>query len=232
MKASILFASLSLAACGGGSSLDPGSGNDPGDGTSTLLVRGNVNAEARLNNARTAAEFNTDFEVRITLAGQAVTTGTVTVTSSTGTYPLAFSEEQWRGRAPGYDEVYVLDIESGQDDVVGVRVDGPDFHFFTKPTAGATVDSTMPLEVTWDASQDADSAAIRADEIEWVSIEDSNKYMLAGGSLKAERDQAKTNELRLLRVNRVVPAGAVPGSEFSVSVENRIEVVAQPNPAL
>ena len=231
MKA-ILLASLSLAACGGGSSLDPGSGNDPGGGTSTLLVRGTVDAEPRLNNARNAAEFDTDFQVRISLAGQQVTTGTVTVTSSTGTYPLTFVEEEWRGRAPGYDEVYVLDVESGDNDVVGVRVDGPDFHFFTKPMPGATVDSTMPLEVTWDASQNADSAAIRAAEIEWVSIEDSNKYMLAGGSLKAERDQAKTNELRLARVNRVVPAGAVPGSEFSVSVENRIEVVAQPNPAL
>ena len=225
---------FSLAACGGGSDLDPGSGNDAGDGTNTLFVTGQVEASPALTNARTAAEFNTDFDVQILLNNNGVTTGTVTITSSTGTYALTYVGDtgRWEGRANGYDEVYILDIVSGADEVTGVRVDGPDFHTFVKPTAGATVDSTMPLEVTWDSDQDADTSAIRADKIDWVSIPDTGKFMLGVGALDADPDQAKENELRLMRLNRVVPAGAIAGSEFSVRVENRIDVVAAPNPAL
>lgn len=225
---------LSLAACGGGSDTDPGSGSDPGEGTNTLLVSGNVEASPALTNARTAAEFSTDFEVQITLNNNGVTTGTVTVTSSTGKYPLAYvgGTGKWEGRANGYDEVYILDIVSGTDEVTGVRVDGPDFHTFVKPTAGATVDSTLPLEVTWDSDQDADTSAIRADKIDWVSIPDTGKFMLGVGALDADPDQAKQNELRLMRLNRVVPAGAIAGSEFSVRIENRIDVIVAPNPAL
>ncbi len=232
----ISFASvLALTACGGGGSdLDPGAGDDPGDGTSTLLVDGDVSAEPRFSNARTSGDFDTDFSVRITLGGVGVTTGTVTVTGNAGTFPLTFVGDngKWEGRGLGYDEVYILDVVSGDNEVTGVRVDGPDFHFFVEPTSGATVDSTLPLKVTWDSAETADSTAIRADKIDWVSISDERLYMMAPGSLDADADQAKTNELKLARTNRVVPAGAVAGSQFSVRIENRIEVVAQPNPAL
>ncbi len=232
---SILTLLLGTAACGGtDSDLDPGAGNDPGAGTSTLLVNGKVEASPRLTNARAAAEFDTDFEVQITLAGQGVTAGTVTVTSATGTYPLTYvgGTGQWEGRAIGYDEVYILDVTSGEHEASGIRVDGPDLHSFVKPSAGAAVDSTMQLEVTWASDERADSMGIRTDKIDWVSIPDEGRYMLAAGALDADADQAKPNELRLERSNRVVPAGAIAGSEFSVRIENRIDVVAQPNPAL
>ncbi|MBA3499741.1 MAG: hypothetical protein M4D80_07095 [Myxococcota bacterium] len=225
---------LSLGACGGGSDTDPGSGSDTGEGTNTLFVSGNVEASPALTNARSSAEFTTDFEVQIKLNDVGVTAGTVTITSSTGKFPLTYVGDngRWEGRANGYDEVYILDIVSGTNEVTGVRVDGPDFHTFIKPTAGTTVDSTLPLEVTWDSDQDAETSAIRADNIDWVSIPDSGKFMLGVGALDADADQAKQNELRLMRLNRVVPAGAVAGSEFSVRVENRIDVIAAPNPAL
>jgi len=234
-SSSLSFAfALSLTACGGGDPLAPGAGDDPGDGTSTLQVNGSVQAEPRLSNARTAADFSTDFSVRILLNGVGVTTGEVYVTSSSGSVPLAYVGDngKWEGRAAGYDEVYLLDVKSGADEVTNVRVDGPDLHVFVKPTAGQTVDSTMPLEVTWDAGETADTTAIRADAIDWVSIPDEHAYMLAPGALDANASEAKTNELQLSRTNRVIPAGAIAGSEFSVRVENRIEVVAQPNPAL
>ncbi len=235
LMTALLAALGSVTACGGtGSDLDPGSGDDSGDGTNTLLVNGSVHADPRFTNARAAAEFDSDFSLRILLNGVGVTTGTVTITGNSGTFPLRYVGDngKWEGNGLGYDEVYILDVISGADEVTGVRVDGPDFHSFIKPTAGATVDSTLPLEVTWDSNEKADTTAIRADKIEWVSIVDTHLYMLAPGALDAERDQAKTNDLRLVRTNRVIPAGAVAGSEFSVSIENRIEVVAQPNPAL
>lgn len=228
----VLLVSI-LCACGGGD-LDPGSGHDPGAGTSTLLVDGTITARPRLVNARTGGDFDTELHVRVSLNQQPVTTGTVTVTSAGGTVPLTFRPDpaRWEGTAAGYDEVYVLDVHAGEDFVEGVRVDGPDVHVFTAPTAGATIDSTMPLRVTWACDQSAASAAIDVEELDALAIPDTGEYMLAGGALKAEKDKARENTIELVRTNRIAPAGAVGGSEFSVRIENRIQVVAQPNPAL
>lgn len=229
--ASILFV---LGACGG-SDLDPGSGNDGGEGTSTLTVTGNVSAEPRLSNARSGGEFDTEFSVRVERAGQTVSTGIVEVTSASGTVRLVFDPNnngRWRGTAPGYDEVYILDVEDGADNMLGVRVDGPDIHYFTAPTAGATVDSTMPLPVAWSSDDGADSASVRADNINDVAISDTGSYSLAPGALKAKPDQAETNDLELRRTNRVTPHGAAGGSEWTVTIRNEIQVVALPNPAL
>lgn len=223
-----------LAACGGGSVLDPGAGSDPGGGTSTLFVDGNVSARPRLTNGQSAIDFDTTFSVRVMLGQQAVTGGSVKVTSNSGDFLLTYrpQENRWEGIASGYDEVYILDVESGADKVTDVRVDGPDIHVIKKPTTGATVDSTLPLEVTWASDNTADSAWIDAEEIDDIAIPDSGKYMLAGGALKAEKDQARVNRVRVGRSNRVVPSGATGGSEMTVEIENSIEVVAQPNPAL
>lgn len=229
-----LATALVLAACGGGSSLDPGAGDDPGDGTSTLFVDGRASAEARLANARTNAEFDTDFSIRVLLNDVPVTTGTVTITSASGTFALTYSGEEgrWTGRQNGYDEVYILDVESGADNVFGVRVDGPDVHVFSAPVAGATVDSTMPLEINWNRDNTADIASIDTGRIDKLSIPDSGTYMLSAGALEAERDKARENAIQIERTDRVVPAGAVAGSEFSVRIRNAIGVVAAPNPAL
>jgi hypothetical protein len=63
----LIVSSICLVAACGGSDLDPGSGDDPGGGTSTLVVDGRVSAEARFVNARTSAELDTDFSVEVTL---------------------------------------------------------------------------------------------------------------------------------------------------------------------
>jgi hypothetical protein len=233
MQSSLLASTLilSLAACGG-SDLDPGSGDDPGTGTSTLMVDGSVSANSRLSNARTAGEFDTEFSVRIQLNGQNVTQGTVTMTSSSGTVVLAYNQDnngRWRGNGAGYDEVYILDVDSGLDYVHDVRVDGPTIHTFSEPLAGATVDATLPLMVKWN-EKNADSAAIDAENIDRISIADTGTYSVSAGALKSEKDKARENQIRLTRTNRVTPRGATGGSELSVSVENEITVVAMPNP--
>jgi len=223
---------LTIAACGG-SNLDPGAGNDPGKGTGTLAIEGSVHASPRLTNARTDAEFDTDFSVRVSLNNQTVTTGTVTVTSSTGKVPLTYrTDNRWTGSVPGYDEVYILDVETGPDKITGVRVDGPDIHVFSAPTAGAIVDPTVALIVKWDREDEADSAAMRAENLDSISIPDSGSYALAAGALRTDTDQARQNTLRLTRTNRVIPAGTAAGSTWSVSIENEIEVVTEAQPLL
>lgn len=230
-----LLTAGALTACGGtDSTLAPGAGNDPGAGTGTLRVEGSISADSDRPNAELAADFTTDFRVRIQLAGANVTTGEVTVTSAGGTFPLTYdgANNDWTGRAPGYDEVYILDVVSGADEVTGVRVDGPDIHTFSAPLMGATVDSALVLALAWDRREQADTATLDVPELDTIAITDTGDYDLSAGALKASPDQAETNDLRLRRANRVIPSGAVVGSELSVSVRNEIDVVAQPNPAL
>lgn len=223
-----------LAACGGGSDLDPGAGNSAGTGTSTLLVDGDIEARPRIDNAQRAGDFDTHLSVRVTLNGQPVTTGTLTVSSRSASKGLVYdgATSKWDATVPGYDEVYVVDVEAGADYVEGVRVDGPDLHYFTAPTAGATVDSTVATQITWKAEQEATTARIDAEEIDKITIPDAGQYLLAAGALKADQDTPRENIIDLTRSNRVSPAGAVGGSELRVSVTNRIQVIAQPNPAL
>jgi hypothetical protein len=229
----LLVSILGAGACGG-SETDPGAGDDPGKGTSTLFINGDITAQPRLTNARDHGDFDTEISVRVTLNQQPVAAGTVTVRSASGTIPLTYRPDpaRWEGTAAGYDQVYILDVESGADSVKGVRVDGPDIHVFTAPTAGATVDSTQPLRVAWDSDQTADSASMDTEQLDRVAVPDSGEFTLAAGSLKAERDKAVENSIGLTRTNRVTPAGAVGGSDFSVRIENHIDVIAQPNPAL
>lgn len=225
-----LFATL--AACGGGDPLEPGAGDDPGTGSSTLLIDADVHAGERLPNAREAADFDTELHVRVEKDGERVESGSVSVTSAGGTVELAFDAAddggRWRGLQAGYFEVYELDVTSGDDFVAGVRVDGPALHYFTTPTAGATVDATAALDVSWAAAEVADTATIRTKEMDEVTIDDAGGYTLAVGSLKSKPDETEQEELRLRRAARITPAGAVAGSELRVEISNRIELVVAP----
>ncbi|HWU89233.1 MAG TPA: hypothetical protein VN253_18330 [Kofleriaceae bacterium] len=221
--------STALAACGGGP-LDPGAGNDPGNGTSTLLIDGQAIATPQLSNARSAADFETSFSVRITLAGQTVSTGTVSVTSAGGTVPLTFNNGRWEGVGAGYDEVYRLDVESGADNARSIRVDGPDIHTFTAPAPGAVVDAPAAIDLTWSRDDEAESASLRTEQIDELAVPDSGRYQLPPNALKSERDKPHENTIRIRRQNRVVPSGAVGGSEWRVRIDNSIQVLANPNP--
>ncbi len=223
---------LDLAACSG-SNLDPGAGNAPGTGTSTLVVAGSAHATSRMVNAKVDTDFNTDFSVRVTLNNQTVTTGTVTISSASGKVPLTYqlATTFWTGTTPTYDEVYILDVVSGPDKAEGIRVDGPDIHTFSAPTEGAALDSTMPNVIKWNRNDTADSASMRTDGIDKpITIPDSGSYSLAAGSLRADQGVARPNTLRLSRSNTVVPKGATGDSNWTVTIENDLDVVANPLP--
>lgn len=230
----IFAAFFVLAACGG-SPLDPGAGNSLGTGTTTLSVDGNARAHAQIANAKSATDFSTDFEVQVMLNNTPVTTGTVEIKSSKLTTELTFSTQnggQWTGTAAGYDEAYELNVISGADKVLGVIVDGPDIHAFTLPQLGATLDSTIANDMKWSRAAAADVATFRVGDLDRLTIADTGDFSIPPGSLKADQQQARPNQLTLTRENHVSPKGAVPGSTFSVSVDNELDVVAQPNPAL
>jgi hypothetical protein len=230
-----LLTSVLLAACGS-DALDPGEGSDPGGGTNTLYVEGRASAEPRIVNA-TANDFDTEFSIDLSLNGAPVTTGTVTITSRFATTPLSFidtsnGQGRWEGRAGGYDQSYQLDVKSGTDEVTGVIVDGPDLHRITGPAAGATLDSTVATNLTWDREDGAQIITFRSDAVDRITITDSGSYSMGPGVLKAEKDQTRENRLELRRTNHIAPHGAIGGSDFAVSVEQYVDVIAQPDPTL
>ncbi|MCB9563512.1 MAG: hypothetical protein H6708_24190 [Kofleriaceae bacterium] len=216
-----------LAACGG----TPSDADDPGSGTRTLRVEASITATPDVSNAQTSADFTTEFSIRIDKAGTPITSGTVTVTGNAGPIALTWSDPnggRWRGSAPSYDQVYQLDVVAGADTVEGVVLAGPDVHVFTAPTPGATVDATLPLDVAW-ASQDvATSTSIKTREIDPIGIDDTGSYQLAVGTLRSKPTEVEQEELRLTRSTRIEPAGAVAGSQLTVSIDNRIDLVVAP----
>src|ERR1041384_6401646 len=82
-----------FTACSSGGGLDPGAGNDPGTRTGTLIVGGSVVATPLHANARTAREFTSELRVVVQAGGGLASTGTVTVTSASGTVALTFSDD-------------------------------------------------------------------------------------------------------------------------------------------
>jgi hypothetical protein len=222
--------SLTLLAACGGNALDPGSGHDPGTGTRTLFVDADVQASPQITNAATPSGFETHIEVRIEKAGAAVTTGTVTVSSNGGDVALAFNstENRWSGRQAGYYEVYELNVQSGDDAVESVRVDGPALHYFTSPVAGATVDALMPLAVRWSREEAAETATFDTEEMDDLQIADTGSFEVPIGGLKSNGGEPTQERLRLDRHSRVSPAGAIAGSELRVEVRNEIDLIVQP----
>jgi len=229
-----IFASILLLAACSSDPLDPGAGSDPGGGTKTLLVEGHATAEPRFANAKLATDFETDFSVRISLNNNDVTTGSVMISSRFGMTPLAWNgnDNRWNGRMANYDEVYQLDITSGEDKVAGVIVDGPDIHVFTAPAPGATLDSTVQNPLKWNRDEAAAITTFDSQEVNRVNIDDTGEYMMGVGVLRADRDQARDDTLELSRTNHVVPSGAIAGSDFAVTIRNELDIIVAPNPAL
>jgi hypothetical protein len=224
---------LVLGACSDSAdSLAPGAGNQAGTGTGTLTVDGIVLASPNRFNASANGDFETEFSVRVLRGNQAVANGTVTIATATGKIPLTYESGRWRGTAPIYDEVYVLDIASGADRVDEVRIDGPDVHKFTEPAAGATVPGAMPVTIKWKRGDEADSAAVRTETIDWIAIPDAGSFALPAGSFRPDTTKPVMHTLRLARTNRVVPAGATAGSTWSVTIENQLDVNTDPQPRL
>jgi hypothetical protein len=223
---------VGLAACAA-ADLVPGVGNDLGRGTGTLVLDGSVRAQARVFNARRSADFDTAFSLRLFRDNRAVTTGTVTITSATGKISLTISDGRWTGAAPSYEQVYQLDVIIGEppgpvDTIQGLRIEGPDIHVFSDPPAGSNVEAARPLPIQWERSAQAEAAAVRTEMSDWIEILDSGSCALASGSVKADRAEVRQHRLSLSRSNSVVPTGGAAGSRWTVTIENQLNVMTQP----
>ena len=84
-----------------------------------------------------------------------------------------------RGRLPGYDEVYRLDVVGGADKVHGVIVDGPDIARRSphRPRARRSTRRCANM-VKWNRDDEAEIATFRADKIDRLTIPDSGSYTM------------------------------------------------------
>ena len=213
----------------GSGSGDAGVIDNPGTGTSTLVVDATASAEPSVVNSADPSNFTTTFAVRVTKDATDITTGTVSITSSAGSVALLFDTTtmRWRGAQAGYFQNYSLDVTSGADNVAGVTVHGPDIHTITAPATGATVDSEVPLAITWARTEMAEGAVLRTREINNVAIEDSGTYMLAMNALRSKPNETEVEEVEITRSQRITPAGGAAGSSFRVTIRNGISLVVQ-----
>ncbi|MBL8680298.1 MAG: hypothetical protein JNK05_14070 [Myxococcales bacterium] len=212
-----------LAACG------PGSPNNPGTGTQTLQIDGNVSSSERQSNAQTPEQFSTDFDVRVTKAGAVVSDATVVVRSSCGEVTLTFDmgSGRYTGNQSSYCTTYTLDVTSGADRVAGVTVAGPAIHRITAPMDRQNLDPRQSVLVTWTPGG---SGSARVETRDYsTTVDDRGSAGIPAGRLRSDVGTATNERVRVTRSSRVVPAGATGDSSFSVSLRNAVEVFTVTN---
>ncbi|GAC1655222.1 MAG: hypothetical protein NVS4B3_19770 [Gemmatimonadaceae bacterium] len=222
-NATLGLALLAVAAgCGGRSATAPAvARNNPGTGTSTLMVSALVDA------VNVAGGFSTDYTVTVQdRLGAAVSGATVTINNPTAG-PLTLPET-----APG-SGVYFntklsfpsgdfrLDVVRGTDNVAGVIVGGPSPHVITTPTNGSVVPANQPLLVRWTVPSISKAATVETRNFAPIVLADTGAYVIAAANNPVNSNQ----RVRVTRYNEVDMNGGLPGSRLRVVVENTAEPI-------
>ena len=210
-----------LAACGGDSTGPAVERNNPGTGSSTLLVTADVDA------SDVPGGFVTDLDVSVRDAlGNPVSGASVTIANGafgvvtlletgvgTGDYDAT------RNSFPGGD--FILNVVRGPDNVRDIVVGGPGVHTITGPAINATVSNQQPLTVTWTVPSQAKSAEVETRDFgPWVMF-DNGVFQIPVASNPARADQ----RIRVFRFNELEIAGGLPGSRLRVEIRQTVEPI-------
>ena len=228
---------LAVAACGGSASdgasdFDIPPGDDPGEGSLTLRVSGIVETTELASPALDPTDFNSSFTVSVTLDDEEVRDAIVTISSIGGTKELVFETSgtigSYQGSQLGYFSRYRLDVDAGDDFVGGVIIEAPDVHQIEAPLSGERVPRGDDLVVQWTRNGAAEKTEIETREIDRRSIEDTGSYTVDAGDLRQDPDKVEDERIRIYRSTKIVPDGAVAGSEFEVRLRNSVEFLVEP----
>src|SRR4029077_708277 len=96
MKTFIALLGLVVVACAH-DPYAPGAGDSGGSGTQTLVVNRSAIAHPNIGNASHASDFATNINLRVSLSNMPVTTGTVTISSSSAKLDLMFNSSASNG---------------------------------------------------------------------------------------------------------------------------------------
>jgi hypothetical protein len=217
-----IFASMMLGlggACGsGGGEFPLPNQDDPGTGSRTLAVTGSVEATEGFDNASDPNDFAVSIEVLVEKGGEPARGAAVYVTSRAATIELREADSgTYRGTQVGYDRVFRLDVDAGEDFVEGVVVVGPDIHRFSAPEQGTTVPGDEDLVIAWERESPAEIARLESRSLDARTIVDSGSFIFNHDDFDEDEER-----VRLRRSSRVSPEGAVSGS-FTVQIRNQIQ---------
>ncbi len=185
-------------------------------------IDGTIEAMNEVENAQTAAGFETRFTLRIARDGSPIGHASVVVTGGGVTSTLAQIGGTFVGSLRGYAASYTLDID-GDVTAHGVALAGPAFHVFTAPTAGQTVATGTPLTVTWSPAG-AQAATIESDQMPEVAITDSGSYTIADSFITGEAGRLEPDRIRVRRRNLVNVPGVAAGSVVEFEVRNEVGI--------
>lgn len=236
-----IVCALVIAACGGGGDGPGGLGGFPaedrgGDGSGTLAVEVRIDASPLADELASSADaMSTRFQVDVRdSSGADVSGATVVIDSPRGAVTLAEGgcERRYCGSQPGYAGVYEISITRGADFVDGIVVHGPALHQVTAPAHGATIDASLPLEVRWSPSGEADAVRVETRDATMELAGDPGVVSMAAGVLRTRTDGLEDERVRVRRERRLAIAGALPSTTSSavVEVRNGIELTTMAAP--
>ncbi|HEU4681832.1 MAG TPA: hypothetical protein VFS51_08805 [Gemmatimonadales bacterium] len=211
---------LSMLACSD-STGPAASRNEPGTGTATLRVTGEIEGQD------VAGGFVTQMVVSVRDAAGAPVSGAAVIVrnGALGTVNLL----ELSAASGDYEATvntfasgdYRLDVTKGIDNVQGVVVGGLSAHRILGPRADTTITANQPFTITWTRPSEAVAAELETHDFSVDAITDAGSYTIAAVDNPARPDQ----RIRLWRYNQVNIAGGLAGSELRLSIRNTVEPV-------
>jgi hypothetical protein len=218
-----LAAAAAALACGSTNSSNAvTSRNNPGAGSSTLQVQGDING------ATTAGAPLTTFSVTVRDgAGNTVGGATVTVTNgslSGGSITLPQATPPtgaYTGSVAAFPSGdFRLDVVKGTDSVQGLVVGGPGMPTINAPVVSSTTPATanQDLAVSWTTPAVAKQVTVSTRDMTFTGPD------LGAYTIVAAQNPARVNQrLRIDRFNEVEAAGGLVGSRLSVMYRAAID---------
>jgi len=204
MKRILVLATAMVAACGGSS----GNHNQPGSGSSTLLVTGTVTVTVSTTSPTTNYSVNVKDGAGANVTGATVTVGDVALTDAgSGNYTAS------KTAYPSGD--LSLSVVKGTDKVEGVVLANPGAHAINAPVGGTPVTANAILHVSWTTPTVAKAATVRMGSGGFTNTgPDTGAYDIPATNVTTRASQSVT----VTRTNEVSPAGGLPGSLMKVTV--------------
>ena len=226
----LLAGAVVLAACsddGNGF----GSGDASGEGSATLQVIAEIEAEPRDGEtALLESNLEVEFEVDVQDADGNDVDAEVTITSALGEVVLTPGDcgRAYCGEQLEYGQVYELAVVAGDDWLSGVVITGPNLHQIDSPDASEALDSTVAHVIEWTPADEADRVKIETEEFEHEMAGDDGLFELPAGSLRSDADKTEEDRIRVKRERKLDLSGGLSGSEIEISVRNGLDILVQP----
>ena len=210
-----------VAACSGDSTGPATERNNPGTGSSTLLVTADVDASDVPGGFVTVLDVSVRDGADNPVSGATVTIanptfGAVTLLE-TGTGSGDY--QATRNSFSGGD--FVLNVVRGADNVRDVVLGEPGVHAITGPAVNATVSNLQPLTVTWTVPSQGKSAELETRDFGPVVMPDNGVFQIPAGSNPVRADQ----RIRLFRFNELDIVGGLLGSRMKVKIRQTVEPI-------